>query len=315
MIIHEDKKLFEQTIRAASEKLKIKEEFIEMDYWIALILLRLSSCKHMTDTVFKGGTSLSKAYNLINRFSTDIDIAVINRDQKSGNQIKSLLRKVEKDITVDLEEETVLELTSKGSRFRKSVFKYPNTELSRTGNQIIVEINSFANPFPYELKSINSFIHKFLLQVERTDIIDKYGFKTFEINVLKKEQTLIEKLVSLIRFSFSENPVESLEQKIRHFYDLYFLAKDKECKEFISTDSFKIKFYEIFEHDRQIFDTPVGWVNKTVAESVLVRNFDNTWSNLTKRYIQELTAYSYSETIPDSKDIAKEFKILISKIV
>ncbi len=96
---------------------------------------------------------------------------------------------------------------------------------------------------------------------------------------------------------------------------IFFLAKDKECKEFISTDSFKTKFYEIFEHDRQIFNTPVGQVNKTVAESVLVRNFDNTWSNLTKRYIQELTAYSYSETIPDSKDITKEFKILIGKIV
>ena len=41
MILHDDKKLFEQTIRAASENLKIKEEFIEMDYWISLVLLRL----------------------------------------------------------------------------------------------------------------------------------------------------------------------------------------------------------------------------------------------------------------------------------
>lgn len=45
----------------------------------------------------------------------------------------------------------------------------------------------------------------------------------FLINVMDKKQTLIEKLVSLIRFFFDKDAVTSLTGKICHFYDLYFL--------------------------------------------------------------------------------------------
>jgi len=252
---------------------------------------------------------------LIDRFSTDVDIAVINVDEKSGNQIKTLLRNVEKEITIDLVEINVKGLSSKGSRFRKTVYQYTDTIGSKGGNDIIVELNSFANPFPYELKKISSFIYDFLQSQNRLDIIEQYELKTFDVNVLKKEQTLIEKLVSLIRFSFDSDPVESLEQKIRHFYDLYFLAKDEDCKTFISSESFKEIFYKILEHDKQTFDDPKNWADKAITDSVLIKDFDQIWLKLAKRYNQELSVYAYSATIPEPKDIAKEFKILIGKII
>ncbi len=87
-----DTKFFSDTIRAASQHLNIKEIFVEKDYWITLVLNRLSKTKYAGETVFKGGTSLSKGFGLINRFSEDVDIAIINAADKSGNEIKSIIR-------------------------------------------------------------------------------------------------------------------------------------------------------------------------------------------------------------------------------
>ena len=99
MKLHLDLKIFENTIRATSQHFGINEVFVEKDYWITLVLNQLSKSKSADKIVFKGGTSLSKAYNLINRFSEDVDIAVINENNKSGNEIKMLIRSVEKEMT------------------------------------------------------------------------------------------------------------------------------------------------------------------------------------------------------------------------
>lgn len=158
MKLHTDIKLFNETIRAASHLTGIKDEFVEKDYWITLVLYQLSKSKYAGQTVFKGGTSLSKGYGLINRFSEDVDIAIINDNNKSGNEIKTIIRTVEKEMTQQLKELEVEGVTSKGSRFRKSVFEY---ESKNKNNKLMVEVNSFANPFPFQKMAIKSFIHDF----------------------------------------------------------------------------------------------------------------------------------------------------------
>lgn len=73
-------------------------------------------------------------------------------------------------------------------------------------------------------------IYDFLTQTGNEKYADKYELVPFELNVLNKEQTLMEKVVSLIRVSFSENEVQAISEKIRHFYDLYYLVTDKETE-------------------------------------------------------------------------------------
>ena len=73
MYLHkEDRELFKDMIRYVSEKANIREDIIEKDYYVTLLLLELSQIEY--PVVFKGGTSLSKAYRVIDRFSEDIDI-------------------------------------------------------------------------------------------------------------------------------------------------------------------------------------------------------------------------------------------------
>jgi len=127
LILHKNENLFNDLLLTTSSVLGIPFSFVEKDYWITLVLSRLSKSKFFDVSVFKGGTSLSKAYNLIERFSEDVDIAIINDKDKTGNEIKTIIRTIEKEITPDLKEVQLFGVTSKGSRFRKSVFEYEST--------------------------------------------------------------------------------------------------------------------------------------------------------------------------------------------
>ena len=305
-----DTKTFSDAIRAASEHLKINQVFVEKDYWITLVLNRLSKTKYVNETVFKGGTSLSKGFGLINRFSEDVDIAIINAEDKSGNVVKNIIRTVEKEITKELTEMNLEGVTSKGSRFRKSVFEYESIDKQYKNNRLIVEINSFANPFPYQQCTIKSFIYDFLKATNNEKYIGEYELQPFTINVLKKEQTLLEKLVSLIRFSFEENAVQSISTKIRHFYDLYYLMSDSECNKFIKSADFKKRFLEILEHDRKMFEEPENWQSKQLTESPLITDFTNIWQQLKETYKTELSALAFSK-IPDEEKVSGSFKELI----
>lgn len=313
MKLHQDIKLFSDTLRAASQHLDIKLEFVEKDYWITLVLSRLAKSRYVDESVFKGGTSLSKGYNLIERFSEDVDIAIVNDKGKTGNEIKTIIRTIEKEITPDLKELQMNGVTSKGSRFRKSVFEYVTTEKGNANNKLIVEINSFANPFPYQRLTIQSMVFDFFMQTSNEKYIEQYNLQSFEVNVLSKEQTLLEKMVSLIRFSFKENTVESISEKIRHFYDLYYLIQHPECIEFVASGSFKKQFDTILQHDREMFEEPKGWQSKSISESPLMMDFSTIWKQLTEKYQTELSALAY-RPIPDEKDVAKCFEELIKRI-
>ena len=277
------------------------------------MLSRLAKSKYVDESVFKGGTSLSKGYNLIERFSEDVDIAIINDKGKTGNEIKTIIRTIEKEITSDLKELQMDGVTSKGSKFRKSVFEYVSTEKGNANNKLIVEINLFANPFPYQRLTIQSMVFDFLMQTSNEKYIEQYNLQSLEVNVLSKEQTLLEKMVSLIRFSFKENTVESISEKIRHFYDLYYLMKNNECAEFVASDPFKKQFHTILQHDREMFEEPIGWQTKAISESPLVNDFINVWQQLKEKYQTELSALAY-RPIPDEKDVAKCFEELLKRI-
>ena len=313
MKLHLDDKIFKELIKLTAIELKINRPFVEKDYWITLVLSRLAKSKYVDEAVFKGGTSLSKGYNLIERFSEDVDIAIINDKGKTGNEIKTIIRNIEKEITPDLTELQMEGVTSKGSRFRKSLFEYVTTEKGNSNNKLIVEINSFTNPFPFQRLTIQSFVFDFLMQTNNEKYIEQYNLQSFEVNVLSKEQTLLEKMVSLIRFSFTENTVESISEKIRHFYDLYYLMKSPECIEFVASDSLKKQFDNILRHDREMFEEPKDWQNKSISESPLVTNFSTLWKQIKEKYQTELSALAY-RPIPDEKDVAQCFEELIKRI-
>ena len=311
IILHADKKLFTDVLLATAEYFSILPTYIEKDYWITHSLSLMAQSDDAGKLVFKGGTSLSKAYRLVNRFSEDIDIAVINSSSFTGNQLKTLIKKVAKEMTDGLQEVPVDGVTSKGSHFYKAVYAYPNVlgqtpKSAVSSGNLLVEINTFANPYPFEAKQIKSFITDFLEQTNNQHLISEYSINPFSVNVLDKRRTMIEKLISLIRFSFSENPSLAITSKIRHFYDLYFLANDAECSKYLRSADFNADFAELYIHDQQTFNDPTGWQDKEFIQSVLLTDFPLLWNRMRETYRGELSQLAFS-AIPDEKDVAQTF--------
>lgn len=63
-------------LQRAEEKFRINQVAIEKDWWVTVVLNALFKCSCADQLIFKGGTSLSKGWNLIERFSEDIDLSV-----------------------------------------------------------------------------------------------------------------------------------------------------------------------------------------------------------------------------------------------
>ena len=87
MNLHENSGAFEDAIRAASDHLEMRTVFVEKDYWVTFLLSRLSKSVHSDKIVFKGGTSLSKVFKLIARFSEDVDLAILKSEGQTATQI------------------------------------------------------------------------------------------------------------------------------------------------------------------------------------------------------------------------------------
>ncbi len=73
MKLHEDKKLFNEAIRATAQRMDILDIYIEKDYWVCFALHTIFEGNFKDMVVFKGGTALSKCHQIIERFSEDID--------------------------------------------------------------------------------------------------------------------------------------------------------------------------------------------------------------------------------------------------
>ena len=316
--LHLDSESFRDLLQASSEDLKIPVQLIEKDYYISAILRALSKSAYSQRVVFKGGTSLSKAYQLIDRFSEDVDFAVISGDMR-GNQVKMLLSKLMKEVTKGFTEDTSFAGISKGSRYRNQAFFYDaqvglDFAVNPIPSRIIVEISAFANPFPYEKRMLEPFVTSYLKKQNLGDVASQYHLEPFELNVLSLKQTLCEKTVSLIRFSMSLDPLASLSSKIRHFYDLNALLTIKDLEAYACSAEFVRDVETLIKHDQMTFDEPFGWKNlKDLSQSPLVSDFEKLWVALTPKYEENLSVIAYRE-IPPSERVKASFLTILESL-
>ena len=97
MKLHENKTLFNQAVRFTAQELGILDIYVEKDYWVTFALKIIFSSEAADYTIFKGGTALSKCYGIIERFSEDIDLVIVQSGE-SNNQLKNKTKKISKII-------------------------------------------------------------------------------------------------------------------------------------------------------------------------------------------------------------------------
>ena len=317
MKLHENKEVFRQAILATAEHFNIRDVFVEKDYWVTYVLKNLSQSKHKGQVVFKGGTSLSKAYRIINRFSEDIDLAIIAADGLTGNAIKKLIKEVEDHTTKGLVEIVLDGTTSKGSKFRKTVFEYPRIipgdDFGQANDKLLIEINSFANPHPYSEMPIQSIIADFLVQTDKKNAVDANGLNSFNINVLGLERTFTEKILSLVRASYAEDPMKELSDRVRHIYDLHFILNKASTKEFIASKAFHKTIKEVLTDDEKNSQFQGEWTKKPLKEALVFADWKNVWEQLQNVYQNQFKSLVFNE-LPDEEAINKSMNTIIGAI-
>ena len=252
MKLHLNKEDFKDLITLTAKDMNILEVYIEKDYWVCYILKNLSKSEYLENIVFKGGTSLSKAYGLIERFSEDIDLQLINFEGGDSKK-KNFIKKIESIISEGLNLLDNHPRESKSGNIRKTIYSYKKlieeSNFFQGSQELVLEINSMSTPEPYEKREIRTYISEFLEKTNK-EYIKEFDLESFYVNVLDKKRTFVEKIFAVMDFSFEPNYIEELSNKIRHIYDLYILFNDKEVNEFFNSNEFyKMASKVVVEND------------------------------------------------------------------
>jgi len=312
MTIHQDQELFKELIDATALHLNLPYLYIEKDYWVTYVLKNLANSEYSDIAIFKGGTSLSKAYKIIERFSEDIDLAVIT-DGKGSNEIKKLIKKIEVAILDD--NFTALpkhEQNSKGSQFRKTVHDYMKLEDGDFGHateSIILELNSFAHPHPFEAKEISTYISDFLLTTAPT-MIEEYFLEPFNVNVLNYKRTFCEKISAVARASYeSDDEYTQLKEKIRHFYDIYFLMNEPEIDSFLYSNDFVDMIQKVRVDDQNQFNQN-NWATVSLYTTKIFTDTAAILDELNNFYSSNFRDLVYAQTLPSIDEIRIKIEVL-----
>lgn len=167
MYLHEDKEIFKDIIEQVAEDTGRAVAIIEKDYYVTMLLRLLS--KKLSNVVFKGGTSLSKGFKVINRFSEDIDITF---DEHIGEARR---KKLKNDIIKGISEELNLPIlnwseTQSDRDYNAYYFSYDSVVGLENDNMLSsvkleTALGSYA--FPTETIQLGNYIGKFLKKKSR----------------------------------------------------------------------------------------------------------------------------------------------------
>ena len=328
-------------VNLVTDSKNIDQESVEKDWWVSMVLkclFELSMSKYM---FFKGGTSLSKGWDIINRFSEDIDIALYRdffADVKgldcaqceNNNQIKSL-RKASRDyILCELSEElkrklaenNVLDvkvepvttvLTSEGEKpidhdSDPTVINVHYKSMFKNVHKYVksvvkIEISCLSMKDPYEVKRITSLISK---------EFDEGDNETFaDIPTISPSRTFLEK-VFLLNEEYQRNNPRTLRMS-RHLYDLEKLMQTLYC-EMALTDA-KL-YHEIVEHRRKFYH--VGYVDydkdmpsniQIVPTEALISSFEADYNEMKKSFIYG-QSLDFADLMARIKELQDRFRAI-----
>ena len=173
MKLHENSQLFKQAIRFTAQEMKIPDIYVEKDYWVTFALYNIFLNTIGKETVFKGGTALSKCFGLIDRFSEDIDLVVIRKEGESNNRMTNKIKDIGRVVSNVLPEIEMAGITHKKGMNRKTAHTYSKEFLGKYGqvrDVIIIEATWLGYYEPYTEKEINSFVYTMMQKTGQDEL-------------------------------------------------------------------------------------------------------------------------------------------------
>lgn len=247
--LHEHKD-FADLIKILAEEKGIEPGLVEKDYWIMHVLFGLK--QQAFNFELKGGTSLSKGYKIIHRFSEDIDIHIkpperfsINENPKNTNKNNAEKRKSFYDwlateikisgiikIARDIEFDDTENYRSGGIRlFYNNIFD--QVEGAKEG--ILLEAG-FDDVTPNSAISISSWAYDKAIE-SKVNIVDN---RATDIICYHPGYTLVEKLQTIAtKFRNEQTKGTTGVNFMRQYYDVYCLLGNEEVVKFIGTPEYE----------------------------------------------------------------------------
>ncbi len=237
---------FDQAIIRAADhfrSLGLREAIIEKDYFVTETL-RLIERAAGARVIFKGGTSLSKGWGLIQRFSEDIDIFLdpaastpalgkraIDREMK---KLRLVIEEHPGLIFVETESKTI------GGFGRNDHFEYTQrfAGVGEIRNRVLVETGAASGREPVERVRIQSYVGRFLSESKIS--LGAEDESPFEMRLLHFRRTFVEKLFAIHakveEFKRTGKPIGSYA---RHYYDIFCLAQRPEVLAMLGSDEYE----------------------------------------------------------------------------
>ena len=217
MYLHkEDKELFHDIVVTVSERSGIEESIVEKDYYVTMLLKELTF--RNPDVVFKGGTSLSKAYQAIERFSEDIDITFEEHiGEARRKKIKyNLMEPISEVLGLPIENWDKVESDKDYNHYDFLYDSIISAEKNILRPYVKLETALMTYSYPTEEREITSIVYEYLKDTD-PDIINEFELTHFVMKTQSLVRTFIDKLFAVCDYYMNGKAVRNS----RHLYDIY----------------------------------------------------------------------------------------------
>jgi hypothetical protein len=191
--------------------------------------------------------------------------------------------------------------------------KYFKGVYGQVKDVILVEATWLGHHEPHTTKSLISLVGDMMLINEQSEIAAEKGLMPFEVNVLEPVRTICEKIMSLVRFSYGENPIVDLKKKVRHVYDLHQLLLAKEFSSFLHSDGFDEMLIKVANDDLKSFKNNNKWLSHHPVKACIFNDLDSVWSEMIPAYRTEFRELVYGD-LPDEAALLDTLKLIRERL-
>jgi hypothetical protein len=226
---------FDQAILQAAEHFRhrgLRPAIIEKDYYVTEAL-RIIAATAGDKIIFKGGTSLAKGWNLIQRFSEDIDIFLDPMAFKPPLGKRAIDREAKKLRDAVGAHPALTLLPNEGQTIggfgRSDRFSYTQRfgGPGEVANRVLVEAGTASGRQPTAIVELRSYLSQFLQETGHSLEADDEG--SFPLLLLHFRRTFIEKMFAIhSKVELLKRDGQKLGSYARHYYDLFQLAAQPE---------------------------------------------------------------------------------------
>lgn len=212
---------FRDAVIETSRYLKISESLVEKDYFVMLLLRKLTA--DIPGLLFKGGTCCSHAYHAIDRFSEDIDLSLDTKHFGRNHNIEAnhMVIKACDELGFNIANRDKVMGHSHGN-FNQYYVEYPALfGFSGLKPYVQIEMAFYQKSYPHEIKPVNSLIGEWLIERGNQEAAMLFDLTPFDVCVQKLERTFVDKVFAICDYYERKETTRNS----RHIYDLYKISK------------------------------------------------------------------------------------------